>query len=681
MLTAQTTPGEVLRCGLRRFAALPCALLGALLLLPAAARAASPQPPPDQDLKSLSLEQLGNVEVTTASKEPEEVWRTPAAIFVLTQDDIRRSGVTSIPDALRLVPGVEVARVDGDNWVVGIRGFGDLFSKSVLVLIDGRNVYTPLFSGVYWTIDNVMMEDIDRIEVIRGPGGTIWGPNAENGIINIITKRSEDTKGALVAAGGGDVDQGTGDFRYGSSNGKNLSYRAYGMVFSRSAEHHVDGINSDDSRLGQVGFRADWKKGRDTVTLQGDAYKGQLGNVFAVSSYTPPGRTISYDPYSLTGGNVLGRWRRDLGAHGDLYAQGYWMRDYRIGSNFGETRDTFDFDFLHHLPAGKRNELTYGVEARISPATIRQVNQTLDFQPHHLTWNVYSGFVQDVLTLAPGKLSFTIGSKLASDSYSGFQYQPSGRLLWTPTPTRSVWAAVTRAVRTPGLFDANLIDDSYLAPGLFLRLAGNSDIRAEKVVSYEEGLRTLTARNLYIDIAGYHSQYDDIVGLGDPTVTKPTSPGGPHTLVTYQFANSIHGTSDGFELAPDWKPTQNWQLKGSYSYLHLDLSNKPFVKNQIILNNYRGNSPSHEVVLQSNIDLPKRFELDETFRYESHRPAQNVRAYSTADARLGWHLSKQFEVSVTGENLFQPHHAEFGAAVGPNVLIKRSVYAKIVWTR
>ena len=657
-------------------------LLGLSLAAPRAASAFyRPNGPASQDLKSLSLEQLGNVEVTTATKEPEEVWHTPAAVYVLTQDDIRRSGVTNVPDALRLVPGVEVAHVDGDDWVVGIRGFGNLFSKSVLVLLDGRNVYTPLFSGVYWTVDNVMLEDIDRIEVIRGPGGTIWGPNAEIGVVNIITKRAQDTHGALVAAGGGNVDEGTGDFRYGSSNGKNLSYRAYGMVFSRTAEYHPDRISYDDSRLGQVGFRADWIKGPNKVTLQGDAYKGQLGNAFAVSSYSPPGISTSYEPYSATGGNLLGRWRRDLGKRGDLYLQVYWMRDYRFGSNFGETRDAVDIDFLHRLPVARRNELTYGVEARISPATIRQVIPTLDFFPHHLTWSIYSGFLQDVFTVAPGKLALTVGSKLADDSYSGFQYQPSGRLLWTPTATRSVWAGVSRAVRTPGLFDANLVDDVYVAPGLFARIAGNPKIRAEKLVSYDTGFRTLAGRNFYFDITGFHNQYDDVVAIGDPSLSKAASPGPPHLLITFPFVNAIHGTTNGFEIAPDWKPRPNWQLKGSYSYLRLDLNNKPFLKDQTSVASYSGSSPSHEVVLQSQWDLLTHFEFDQTLRYVSHLPAQQVRAYSTADARFGWHISKKLELSVTGENLLQPHHGEFGHAPQANVLIERSVYAKLVWTR
>ncbi len=664
------------------FARLHLSLALAVCALPAFAGQPADPSAAGQDLKALSLQQLGNVQVVTATKEPEEVWNTPDAIYVLTQDDIRRSGVTTVPDALRLVPGVEVARVSGDrNWAVGIRGFGDQFSKAVLVLLDGRNVYTPLFSGVYWTIDNVMIEDIDHIEVIRGPGGTIWGPNAENGVINIITKSSASTQGGLAAVGGGNVDQGTGDFRYGISNGANLSFRAYGMAFSRSAEYHPNGINYDDSRLGQVGFRSDWTSGRDVVTVQGDAYKGQLGDAQRISTFTPEGSYISYAPGMNTGGNILGRWRRDISPKSDLYLQAYWMRDYRIGSNFGETRDTFDIDFLHRLSVGDRNEFTYGVEARISPATLRRTVPTIGFTSNHLTDSIYSGFVQDVFSIAPGKLSLTIGSKLGSDSYSGFHYQPSGRLLWTPTPTRTIWAAVTRAVRVPGLVDANIDDDIYAGPGVYIHLVGNPRVRNEHVVSYDEGFRTLLKRNFFFDVTAFHNQYDDVIALSDPTAIVPaTSPPPNHLLYDFTYVNGIHGTTDGFEIAPDWKPLPSWRLKAAYSYLTSDLSNKPFLKQPLTVTTYSGSSPSHQLVLQSESDFG-RFSFDPTFRYVSHLPAQHVRAYSTADARLGWHLSKSVELSVTGQNLLQPHHGEFGIDPEPNVLIKRSVYAKLVWSR
>src|SRR5580704_3688126 len=301
-----------------------------------------------EKLKSLTLQQLGEIEVTTQSKEPTQVWATPAAVYVLTGENIRRAGVTNIPDALRLIPGVNVARVNGSrNWAVGIRGFGDQFSKYVLVLIDGRSVYTPLFGGVLWTINNVVLEDIDRIEVIRGPGGTIWGADAVNGIINIITKHSQDTKGTLLSSGGGNVDQNTEDARYGSGV-KNWTWRANAFGFVRSPEFHIgDQPDYDWSRFGQAGFRADRAIGANEISIQGDAYWGKFGDAQTLSTYNPPVAFISYQSTNVTGGNLRARWRRQFNNHSDIYLQTFWSHDHRIGSNFGEDRDTFDIDFLH----------------------------------------------------------------------------------------------------------------------------------------------------------------------------------------------------------------------------------------------------------------------------------------------------------------------------------------------
>jgi iron complex outermembrane receptor protein len=410
-----------------------------------------------KQLKSLSLEQLGNVEVVTETKEPTEVWNTPAAIFVLTQEDIRRSGVTNVPDALRLVPGVNVARVSGDrNWVVAIRGLGDQYSKYVLVLIDGRSVYTPLFGGVFWTIDNVMLEDIDRIEVIRGPGGTIWGTDAVNGIINIITKEAKDSQGVLASAGGGRVDEGTEDLRYGSrSHGFAFRVNAFGFV--RGAEYHQDGQpNYDWSRVGQVGFRGDRVSGRDSVTVQGDAYIGHLGDAQTLSTFTPPATFVSYKSTDVYGGNLLGRWRRDLPADSDLYLQAFWAHDFRTGPNFQETRDTFDLDFLHRTPPTRWQQFTYGVGARWSPSTTRQTIPTDNFVPAAETESIYSGFLQEELRLVPDRLSLTLGSKLEHNSYTGFEYEPNGRLLFTPREDQSLWASIARAVRIPDRVDENI---------------------------------------------------------------------------------------------------------------------------------------------------------------------------------------------------------------------------------
>src|SRR5712664_2194435 len=296
-------------------------------------------------LKQLSLEQLGDSEVTTASKEPEQLRRTPAAIYVLTQEDIRRSGATSIPEALRLVPGVEVARIDSDKWSLGVRGFTGRLSRSVLVLIDGRSVYNPLFAGVYWEVQDTLLEDVDRIEVIRGPGGTIWGANAVNGVINIVTKNSKDTHGMLVSVGGGNVDQGFVNFRLGSgSKNKDVNYRIYGKGFTRSSEFHPDGREFDDWRIGQGGFRTDWDlRQHDTLTIQGDLYEGVAGQRVGVTSYSPPSMTNVEQNAKLAGGNLLGRWHRDLATGSDIQVQAYYDRTNREDVTLAESRNTFDF--------------------------------------------------------------------------------------------------------------------------------------------------------------------------------------------------------------------------------------------------------------------------------------------------------------------------------------------------
>lgn len=632
--------------------------------------------------KGLSLSELGNISVTTQSKQPEQVWKTPAAIAVLTQEDIRRAGVTNVPDALRLVPGVEVARVSGDrNWAIGVRGFGDQFSKQVQVLIDGRSVYTPLFGGAFWTINHVMLEDIDRIEVIRGPGGTIWGANAVNGVINIITKNSKETQGTLLAAGGGSVDQFTGSFRYGGGNGRDYTFRVYGTGFLRGPQWHPDGIDYDDSQLGQVGMRNDWERGRDQFTLQGDVYGAFLGDAQSISSFSPPGRIISYSTTDTIGGNVLGRWQRQLSQRSHLYLQGYWERTWRTGPNFGESRNTVDIDFLHRVAAGERNVLTYGAGAHLSPGRVEQIVPTIAFVPLDRTNRVFSVFLQDEITVVPGKVSFTLGSKFEHNQYTGFEYQPSARLLFTPTQTQSFWLAATRAVRTPSRVDTDIKVDVFAVPTplIYAQLIGDPNIRAERVISYEAGYRTLVHPRFYLDIAGFVNQHNDVVSQSDFRISTVTVPPPTRLQFQVQYVNAIHGTSGGIEIAPNWRPFDRWELKGSYSWLRMDLRLKPFVTRTVTLDALQGSSPQHQVVVQSRIDLPRRFEFDQTYRYVSRLPGQSVAAYQTADVRFGWRPHERLEFSVTGQNLLQPHHAEFGIDPPPTVGIRRGIYGKVVW--
>ncbi len=512
-----------------------------------------------EPLKQLSLAELGNVEVTTASKEPEEVWKTPAAVFVITQDDIRRSGATSIPEVLRLAPGVEVAQVDSDHWSVGIRGFGAVLASKLLVLIDGRSVYTPLFAGVYWQAQATPLEDIERIEVIRGPGGTIWGANAVDGVINIITKNAKDTHGAMATLSGGNVDQGTGTVRYGSGNSRGFNYRVYGLGFVRGADFHPEGPIFDDSRMGQAGFRTDWDRNvRDTFTFQGDIYREGAGEATTYALYSTPAQVNAYGTADLTGGNLLGRWKRVVNEGSDFQLQAYFDRTNHFEPEFGETRDTFDVDFLDHLTLPGKQNFLWGLGARVSPSNVMQLVPSIDFLPQHQTDLIYSGFVQDEIGFFNHRLSLTVGTKLEHNNYTGFEVQPSGRLLWNRTARESLWGSVTRAVRTPSRLDTDveLTDYAGTSSGLpvYLRVDGNPQYQSEELIAYETGYRRLVTPHCYVDVALFYNDYNDLYSFQVGAPFLEASPSPAHAILPLLTSNGIQGTTKGFELSPDWKP-------------------------------------------------------------------------------------------------------------------------------
>jgi iron complex outermembrane recepter protein len=642
------------------------------------------------ELKQLSLEQLANVEVTTVSKEPEKVMQTPAAIYVLTGEDIRRAGVTSIPEALRLIPGVEVSRIDSDSWAIGIRGFESGFSKYVLVLIDGRSVYTPLFEGVYWDVQNVMIEDVDRIEVIRGPGGTIWGANAVNGVINIITKNAKDTQGTLASTGGGNVDQGTGAVRYGGTYHKDLDYRMYAMGFIRGAEFHTNGDPFDEWRMGQMGFRTDWKQNdNDNFTFQGDLYSGEEGSETNIGFFFPPSQGNVDGTTFVSGGNLLARWKHQFGNGSDFQLQTYFDRTNRVGVQFGETRDTFDVDFIYHVKLPRHQDFIWGLGARLSPSNFIQTQLTVNFTPNQQTDSVYSGFLQDEVPIVENKLSLTVGTKLEHNNFSGFDYEPSVRALYTPSDHQTFWAAATRAVRTPSRLDQDLALTGYVTTAdgfpIFLEVAGNPNFKPEQLIGYEAGYRSVVSPKFYVDLATFFNNYNDLTSFGTAAIGFAQSPPPSYTyiVITEPWANGIEGNSDGAEISPDWKVTNWWQLKGSYSLLQMHLKDKPGITDATTASGDEGSSPHHEIVVQSLFNLPKQFEFDPTYRYVSALPAQGVQQYSTMDVHVGWHFAERFEVSVTGENLFRPYQVEEGLGVldAPNVGIKRAAYAQITWKR
>jgi len=571
-------------------------------------------------------------------------------------------------------------------------------------LVDGRSIYTPLFEGVYWDLPYVMLEDVDRIEVISGPGGTIWGANAVNGVINIITKQARGTRGALATLGAGTVDQGTGAFRYGAKTAAGLDYRFYGMGGIRGQEEHPDGDGFDHWRLGQLGFRADWQSGgKDTFTAQGDIYRGVSGESILIPSFSPPAENAEQGPDYVSGGNLLIRWQHKADSGSDTQLQGYIDRTNRQNFELGETRNTFDVDFVQHLRIHSDEELIWGAGARVSPSYFVQTVSGINFLPNKQTDTIYSGFGQYEVPLIPARFALTIGTKLEHNNFSGFEYQPSLRLLWTPTSEQSVWFAVTRAVRTPSRLDQDVIFDifdTYFTPPpsgsgpsqpipVYFQIQGNPNLKSEQLVATELGYRSQLRANLYLDVASFYNSYSGLQGYGPATINEAPLPDPPpppasqdYIYFGLPYANVIEGHTIGGEISPSWKVSRWWQLRGSYSYLHMSLRDNPgFSDVGNLLTTYLGSSPSNVANVQSLFDLPRSFELDATFRYSGGLSEYTVPSYSTADLRFGWTWHEGLELSVVGQNLLQPSHVEFGGDPGPLVGIKRAVYGKISWAR
>lgn len=662
-----------------RTASIVCCLACALRV-----SAAAPQPNESapQNLRSLTLEQLGNVQVTTVSKEPEVIWQTPAAIYVLTQDDIRRSAATTLPDLLRTVPGVEVAQMQSNQWAVGIRGFGSQFSRGVLLLIDGRSAYTELFEGVYWDVQDVPLDDIERIEIIRGPGGTIWGANAVNGVINIITKNASDTQGALATGLSGHVDRFRGTLREGWQHG-NAQFRvfAHGLLREPELNPRLDGYDRWD--LTQGGARADWAPdASNQFSAEAALYIGHSGQQFGLGLYNPLSQVTVDGTQAVSGGNLLLHWNHQYANHSDSRFQAYFDRTNRQGPQFGETRNTIDLDFIHHFVA-HRQSIIWGAGARWSPSYFIQTQPTVDFEPHRQVDYIYSLFGQDTIHLIPNTLSLEFGTKLEYNNFSRFEYQPDVRILWNPATRATLWAGFQRAVRTPGRLDQDLQltgVDTGGPPAILLRVEGDPFFKSEVLMGDEAGYRQLLDKNLFVDLAAFHNRYEGLESYGTlsySTITTPVS----GLLLNAPFANGIDGNTDGFEVAPDWRPTQWWDFKGSYSYLHIRTQPRPGYSDAGTAATYDGSSPHRQSTLQSLFNVSHNLDLNLDLRYVSRLPAQSVKSYLTGDAQLRWRLGTELQFFVAGRNLLQPAHREFAGDNGNVVGIRREVYGGITWTQ
>jgi iron complex outermembrane recepter protein len=625
------------------------------------------------DLTALSLEELMNVEVTTVSRKPESQMTAAAAIFVITPEAIRRSGVTSIPEALRLAPGVQVSRVDSSHWAISVRGFASTLSRSLLVLIDGRTVYSPLFAGTFWDVQDVLLEDIERIEVIRGPGGTLWGANAVNGVINIITKKAKDTQGSLAVAGGGTQERGFSSYRYGGKVGKDFSYRIYGKYFERADEAQPE---FDGWRKGQGGFRTDWDiSSKDNLTVQGDVYAASVGQSASLSSFTPPFSRTERDDADLNGWNVLSRWRHEFNAKSDMSLQLYYDRTNRTQPDFREFRDTFDLDFQHHIRLSSRHDFIWGLGYRLTSG-VTHGSPTTIFDPPRRSDNLYSGFGQYEFALIPDQVRLTIGTKLQFNDYSGTEVQPSGRLLWTPNSRNTVWASVSRAVRVPSRVEHDLTLSQSVTPSAptFAKISANDNFKTEKLIAYELGYRVQATDRLLLDVAGFYNRYEDLLSV---ETAGPVSPG-PPTILPFILDNKLHGEVLGMEIAATWQALDWWRLRGSYSFLKLNLTADEGSTDTSSAVSTEESSPNHQAWLQSTMDLPGNLEFDLTPRFVGELPRQGIPNYATLDARLGWYPMQGMDISFIGRNLIG-QHAEFNGGRNGRTNIQRGLYVRVTW--
>jgi len=623
------------------------------LLAAAAATALAAEPQQVADLADLSIEELGNIQVTSVSKHAERLADAPASIFVITGEDIRRSGATRLAEALRLAPNLEVARASASSYAISARGFNNTIDNKLLVLIDGRTVYTPLFSGVFWDAQDVMLEDVERIEVISGPGAALWGANAVNGVINVITRRSPDTQGGYAYARSGSLERGYGA-RYGGTFGESGSYRVYGRSFDIFNTSTANGATASDGwSKGQVGFRTDWGTAANGFTLQGDAYRGSLDQVNLV---------VDQNTHS-SGNNLLGRWNRDLAEWGQLQIQSYFDHTERdIPGNFAEHLNIFDIEFQHGLRPIGAHRLSWGGGYRHGDDHVTN-SAVLAFLPadRRLRWS--NVFAQDEIALEHN-LRLTLGAKFESNYYTGTEPLPSARLAWKPDPQRLVWGAVSRAVRAPSRIDRDLFIPARPATAMTPAtpgLDGGPDFVSEVVKVFEVGYRAEASPQATYSISVFHNIYDRLRSVE------------PVSATSIVLGNKMEGTGDGLEAWGSYQAARNWRLSAGAFFLKQRLRPKPDSADSNV--SAAGNDPAHQWLLRSSFDLPDRTELDIGVRRVGALPNPGVPAYTAADIRIAWLLQHGLELSIV---FIDSGHVESGNPATASEMAS-GAYAKLKW--
>ena len=623
-------------------------------------------------LKSMSLENLMQIEVFSASLKDEQLSAVASAVYVIDREDIRRSGALTLPELLRGVPGIDVIRVDSHTWMISARGFNGLFANKLLVLMDGRTLYTPLFSGVYWDMQDTLLEDIERIEIIRGPGATVWGANAVNGVINIMTRHADDTGGGFVRTGGATPEEGLLSGRIGQNLG-NFSYRVFGKALEQDGYEAASGGDLYDNWKEQIaGFRMDWQTytGHE-LTLSGDLYRGEGNQQIKIDEGAEG--TGSYDD---SGGYLQLQWQKQTSERSHWSLQSYLDRNLRDDLYVKQGRTIWDLSLTHVYDlSDARQSLVWGGGYRYSSDnTSFGLYSGLD--PAAVDEELFSLFVQDDITLIDESLHLILGSKFEHNDYTGFEVQPNMRLVWTPSARQTVWGAVSRAVRTPSRmeFDTRFYFEDVNAYGTYAAIgSGNRDFKSEELLAYELGYRLQLNERFSVDLALFYNDYDNLRVDTQRFVVVSYAP--LVVEVPMSFSNDMTAESYGAELSAKWTPVDLWRLNFGYSWLkmffHYDASEavEPFYL-------IEESTPEHQLSLKSYVDLPYDLEWDTFLYYFSSY--NDVDAHLRCDIRLGWQPSDKWELSVKVESLFDDSYREsydgYGVVSGE---VPRTFFAEV----
>ena len=616
-----------------------------------------------QALAEMSLEELSRVEITSVSRRPESLSGATASIFVISADDLRRSGATSLPEALRLAPNLQVARANTNGYAISARGFDGSSANKLLVLIDGRSVYSPLFSGVFWDVQGMPLEDVERIEVISGPGGTVWGVNAVNGIINIITKSAHDTRGGLASAGGG-PHEGLATLRWGGSTApvgaSGGDFRVFARYTEQAHSEKGDGSPVDDAgRFAQVGFRVDWERDADALALHGAAYTGREGQP------APGSIAITGVPFALraiaTGGADLNAvWTHRLTGGAALTTQ--LIVDLTNRDNppqFSDRQQILDLQLGYAAPASDVHDIVWGAEVRRGVDHVTNGTAYFAFLPATLSQTWASAYVQDTLALA-ADWHATVGTRVEHNDYTGAAWLPSLRLSWQPSDRAMVWAAASRTVRAPSRLDR----DAYVPANPPYLLAGGPKFRSETANVFELGYRGQPTPSVTMSASIYQSRYDHVH-------SQEVDPG--RTFLTY--ANGLRGIVNGFEAWATWEAAPSWRLHAGYNRLAMHLEDRPGSNDlESVAADEGANAPRWWLV-RTSLDLPAQTEFDATLRHVAALADPVVPSYFALDARIGWRPAANTTVSLAGRNLLGDDHAEFAASATRSVFDRTWVLA------